>query len=79
LDRTRKEGLVGALENLVFDDKMKTYWLNKVGCVHSTVEPLFNIEVQFRHAASSNFVKSCVAANGHDGDNDLAEGGREKK
>jgi hypothetical protein len=76
LDRTRKEGLVGALENLVFDDKMKTNWLDKVSCVNRTVEPLGNTEVQFPHAASSYFVKSRVAPEDHDGDND-PEGGRE--
>jgi hypothetical protein len=70
LDRTRKEGLVGALENLVFDHEMKTDWLDKVSCVDRAVNPLRNVVVEFAHAHSSYFVKGSVAAEDHDQDND---------
>jgi hypothetical protein len=73
LDRTRKERLVFALENLVFDHEMKTDWLDKVSCVDRAVNPLRNVVVEFVHAASSYFVKGSVAAENHDQDNDWKE------
>jgi hypothetical protein len=73
LDRTRKERLVRALENLFFHHEMKTDWLDKVSCVDRAVNPLRNVVVELAHAASSYFVKGSVAAENHDQDNDWKE------
>jgi hypothetical protein len=76
-EKIEKEGLVGALENLVFNDKMKTGWLHKVSCVDGAVNPPRNAVVKFSHAVSSCFVEGSVTAENHDRDNDW-EGGRKK-
>jgi hypothetical protein len=69
LDRARNVGLVGALENLVSQHKMKSDRFARAPITHPTGASKLTgyAVVQLPHAVTSDLVQSCMAADNHAG------------